>query len=381
MTTDRRHFLAAAGATAMLPMLAAAAPARRPNRLVVNALGGLVDPNIREQENATGAALPDTPREPLTARVIRDAKASGMDAVNITLGYVAGPMEPFEYTVREIGIWDWRVRHHQADLLKVLTADDILRARRERRIGLIYGVQNGAMLGDRADRVDLFADLGLRVVQLTYNPANAIGDGATAPQNRGLTPFGRQVVERLNANRLMVDLSHSGERTCLEAARLSSQPISINHSGCRALNDVPRNKSDEELRLVASRGGFVGIYFMPFLVRSSVAHAEDVVAHIDHAVNVCGEDHVGIGTDGGTSAVDDMAGFRAAIARQVADRKARGIGAPGENPDTLPLVLDLPGPGQFDRLAHLLGRRGYGAARIDKILGLNFLAYAREIWG
>jgi membrane dipeptidase len=377
MTTDRRAFLAAA---AVLPLVAAAPRARR-DPLIVNALGGLGDPNIREPENATGSALPDTPREPLSARVLADAHASGMDAVNITLGYVAGPMDPFEYSVREIGIWDWRVRHHAADLLKVLTADDILRARREGRIGLIYGVQNGALLGDKPERVDLFADLGLRIVQLTYNPANALGDGATAPQTRGLTQLGRQMIERLNANRLMVDLSHSGERTCLEAGRASTRPISVNHTGCRALNDVPRNKTDEELRLVASRGGFVGIYFMPFLVPSSVAHAEDVVAHIDHAVKVCGEDHVGIGTDGGTTGIDDMSAYRAAMARQVADRRARGIGAPGENPDTLPLVVDLQGPSQFHRLADLLAKRGYKSARIDKILGLNFLAFAREIWG
>jgi membrane dipeptidase len=381
MRTDRRALIGGAGAAVALSMLPAARPGGGNDRLVVNALGGLADPNVREPENATGAALPDTRREPLSARVLRDARASGMDAVNITLGYVAGPTDPFEYSVGEIGIWDWRVRHHRAELLKVLTAADILRARRERKIGLIYGVQNGALLGDKAERVDLFADLGLRIVQLTYNPANRIGDGATAPQNRGLTPFGREVVERLNANRLMVDLSHSGERTCLEAARLSSRPVSINHTGCRALNNVPRNKTDAELRLVASRGGFVGIYFMPFLARSSVARAADVVAHIDHAVNVCGEDHVGIGTDGGTTGIDDLPAYRAHIARQIADRRAQGIGAPGENADTLPLVLDLQGPDQFRRLAQLLERRGYKPRRIEKILGLNFLAYAREIWG
>jgi membrane dipeptidase len=380
MTTDRRAFIAAAGAAAVLPMLSAAR-SRASDRLIVNALGGLDDPNLWGVENATGSALPDIRREPLSPRVIADARASGMDAVNVTLGYVAGPMEPFEYTVAEIAVWDWRIRHHRVDLLKILGADDLIRARREKKIGIIFGVQNAVMLGDRPARVDLFADLGLRVVQLTYNPANGLGDGATAPQNRGLTPFGREVVERLNANRVMVDLSHSGERTCLEAAALSRRPISINHTGCRALNDVPRNKSDAELRLVASRGGFVGIYFMPFLNPSSVAHAEDVVRHIDHAVNVCGEDHVGIGTDGGTTGIDDMTAYRAHIAKQVADRRKAGIGAPGENPDTLPMVVDLSGPGQFLRLADLLSRRGYKEARIEKILGLNFLAYAREIWG
>jgi len=304
-----------------------------------------------------------------------------MDAVNITLGYVAGPMEPFEYTVADIGAWDARLRLHRDDLMKALTVADILRAKREKRIGLIYGFQNAAMLGDRAERVDIFADLGVRIVQLTYNPANKLGDGSMAPENRGLTPFGREVVERLNAKRLMVDLSHSGERTCLGAARASKQPISINHTGCRFLVDLPRNKSDEELRLVASRGGFVGIYFMPFLNRTSVAHEEDVVAHIDHAVKICGEDHVGIGTDGGTTGIDDMAAYRAHIRQQVADRKKAGISAAGENPDTVPFVADLAGPGQFRRLAGLLRRKGYSERRIEKIMGLNFLAFAREVWG
>ena len=222
---------------------------------------------------------------------------------------------------------------------------------------------------------------GVRVIQLTYNIANALGDGSMAPENRGLTPFGREVVERLNAHRIMVDLSHSGERICLDAARASRAPISINHTGCRALTDLPRNKSDAELRLVAERGGFVGIYFMPFLSPDSLATADDVVAHIDHAVNVCGEDHVGIGTDGGTTGIDDMAAFRAAMRIENAERRAAGIAAAGENPDTLPFVEELSGPDLFRRLIARLERRGYASGRIEKIMGLNFVNFAREIWG
>ncbi len=377
---DRRAFIAmaaAGSATAAAPALAAP---RRPDMLIVNALGGLIDPN-RWREDDTGTGVGGTPRDRLSKRVIDDARASGMDAVNVTLGYVAGKMDPFEYTVSEIGIWDHRLRQHPHDLTKVLTAADIFRARKERRIGIIYGFQNTSMLENKVERVDTFADLGVRIFQLTYNPANQVGDGAMAPQNRGLTPFGRQVVERLNAARMMVDLSHSGERTCLEAARLSKQPISINHTGCRAITNLPRNKTDEELRLVASRGGFVGIYFMPFLDPRSVASAEDVVAHIEHAVNVCGEDHVGLGTDGGTTAVDDMGAYRQRIRKQIEDRRKAGIGAAGENPDTLPFVADLQGPSQFYDLADRLRKRGHKAARIEKILGLNFVAFAREVWG
>jgi membrane dipeptidase len=378
---DRRSFLAWAGAGAAALAapggLAAAAPAKR-DRLIVNALGGLSNPNSDDDDEEPASIEAERTVEP---RLIADARASGVDAINITLGYVAGPYEPFEHSIQDIGRWDARIRRYPRDLLKILTAADILRAKRERKIGLIYGFQNAAMMGTNAERVDIFADLGVRVIQLTYNPANTLGDGSMAPANRGLTPFGRKVVERLNMNRIMVDLSHSGERTCLEAARASAQPISINHTGCRALVDLPRNKSDEELRLVASRGGFVGIYFMPFLSAAGNASAADVVAHIDHAVNVCGEDHVGIGTDGPVTGVDDMAAYRRRIAKEVADRKAAGIGARGENPDTVPMVPDLQGVGQFDKLVRLLEARGYKEKRIEKILGLNFLNYARLVWG
>lgn len=375
----RRNFLAAAAATALVPGAAGAAR-RRDGPMVINALGGLSNPN-RPAQDDSGTGVAGTPRRPIEERVIDDATASGMVAVNSTLGYVAGPMEPFEFTVREIATWDWRIRQHKDRLLKVLNAADILRARDEGKLGIIYGFQNTAMMADRVDRADMFADLGVRVVQLTYNPANQVGDGSMAPGNRGLTPLGVQLVERLNANRVMVDLSHSGQRTCLEAARTSKQPISINHTGCRALTDLPRNKTDEELRLVAARGGFVGMYFMPFLNPRSVATAEDVVRHIEHAVNVCGEDHVGIGTDGGTTAIDDMPAYRAHIRKEIADRKKAGIGAAGENPDTLPFVEELQGPDQFRKLANLLRARGYKEGRIEKIMSLNFLRYAREIWG
>ena len=375
MTTEfsRRLFLAAAGAATLpLPAAAQRRAGSSDNMLIVNALGGFGNPNMPRGQ---------APSRTIQPRILADARAAGMNAVNVTLGYVSGPEEPFEETIRDIAFWDARLRSHPNELLKVLTAADILHARAERKIGVIYGFQNAAMMGEDASRADIFADLGVRVIQLTYNPANRIGDGSMAPQNRGITPFGREVIAALNRNRIMVDLSHSGQRTCLEAARLSAQPISINHTGCRALTDLPRNKTDEELRLVGERGGFVGIYFMPFLSPDSVAEPADVVAHIDHAVNVCGEDHVGIGTDGGTTGVDNMAAYRARTREEIAERRAAGIGAAGENPDTLPFVERLSGPNQFRQLIRLLRARGYTQRRIEKIMGLNFVNYARTVWG
>jgi len=347
--------------------------------MIINALGGLDNPN-------TGIVPADPLQQTsdemvLDERALADAKASGLTAVTITLGYVMGDMEPYAYTLHEIEVWDAIIGAHRDDLIKVLTAGDIERAETEAKIGVSYGFQNAVQVGTDTARIAQFADLGVRVVQLTYNQANHLGDGSMAAQNRGLTPFGRAVVEALNEANLMVDLSHSGQNTCLDAARQSAQPVSINHTGCRAVTDLPRNKTDEELRLVADKGGFIGIYFMPYLSPTGHASAADVVAHIMHAVNVCGEDHVGIGTDGPITPVDDLGAYRAALAAHTAARAAAGVAATGEGPDTVPFALDLRGVGQFRELARLLQARGYTSTRIEKILGANFHAYASRIWG
>jgi membrane dipeptidase len=348
--------------------------------IIVNALGGIENPNLAlarpQSDNPVKIEAID-----LDARALSDTRASGITAVNITLGYVGGPEEPYRYTRETIAMWDAVLDDRADDLLKVGTAANIEKAKAENRIGVIYGFQNAAMMGNDTSRVDVFADLGVRIVQLTYNPANQLGDGAMTPEDRGLTAFGREVVARLNDRRVMVDLSHSGRNTCLDAARASSAPVSINHTGCRALCDLPRNKTDEELRLVASKGGFVGIYFMPFLTLDGHPRAEDVAAHIEHAVNVCGEDHVGIGTDCDVTAIDDLGAYHVFLAKQVADRAKTGLGAAGERADAYPFVIDLRGPDQFRKLAGLLAARGHSDTRIEKILGGNFLRFAREVWG
>lgn len=338
-------------------------------RVIVNALGTLSDPN-RDSLNGNS----------MSARVLSDAKASGLTAVNLTLaGMLAGVADPFEETVRAVAHCDAKLRRHPEDLLKIFDAADIIRAKAEGKIGVIYGFQNAVMMGDNVNRVDIFADLGVRVVQLTYNSQNQIGGGANSAASVGITPFAREVIDRLNDRRLMIDLSHSSEQTCIDAARASKAPVSINHTGCRALADTPRNKSDVELRLVAERGGFVGIYFMGFLNLAKMAGAEDLVAHIDHAVNICGEDHVGLGTDGPITQIDDVEAYKGEMDELRVKWTAMGVISPGSE-GTYNFLSDLRGPDQFHKLADLLAHRGYSSHRIDKILGLNYLNFATEVW-
>lgn len=381
---DRRRFLKHASVAALAPLALGRAWERQPRTasqdgIVINMLGGVSNPNLRLAARERGAIQP--PTRGLDARALRDARASGVTATNTTVGYVAGLMEPFEESVRTVAEMNSVIRAHPDDLLKVWSAADIRRAKAEEKVGIILGFQNAAMMGRDASRVDLFAGLGVKIIQLTYNGPNQLGDGSMAREGRGLTPFGHEVVERLNATRTLVDLSHSGEQICLDAIRASSVPVCISHTGCRALADNPRNKTDAELRLLAERGGMVGIYFMPFLKEDSFPDPIDVVRHIEHAIDVCGEDQVGIGTDGGFTQIDDLEAYQAVINREVAARQSAGISATGEKAGVTPFIPEMQGPDQFRQLADMMSSRGHSAARIDKVLGGNFLRLLEDTWG
>ena len=350
--------------------------------LVINALGVLDNPNLQLQPSSRdrGAMAYSSTGQSVDARSLADARAAGLTAVNVTLGHVAGSAEPFEATVADIAAWDAFIRREPEALRKVFSAADIDAARARGQVGVIYGFQNTEMLGQSSDRVALFANLGVRVIQLTYNGRNAVGCGATVPDDSGLSAFGTEVVERLQAESVLVDLSHSSERTCLETLRLARRPLATTHSGCRAVADHPRNKSDAELRLLAERGGVVGLYFMPYLRLAGQPRTADLIAHLEHAIRVCGEDHVGIGTDGGTTAIDDMAVYREMLAAETELRRSMGIAAPGESADISLFLPDLCGPTQFTRLADLLATRGHSTSRIAKILGGNFRRLMADAW-
>ena len=349
---------------------------------VINALGVLDNPNLlmHPGDPDRSALAYGSTATAVDARALADARAAGVSAVNVTLGHVAGSADPYEATRRDIAAWDDFIARHPHALRLVRTGSDFDAAHAAGQVGVIYGFQNTEMLGRDPARVDEFAGLGVRVIQLTYNGRNAVADGATVADDRGLSAFGAEVVERLEAQRVLVDLSHSSEKTCLDALRQARRPLAITHTACRALADHPRNKSDAELRLLAERGGVVGLYFMPNLLLAGQPLAADLVAHLEHALQVCGEDHVGLGTDGGTTAPDDLAAYRARLADEVETRRRLGIGAPGETADVVCFLPDLCGPSQFERLAALLAARGHGEARIAKILGGNFRRLMRECW-
>jgi membrane dipeptidase len=207
-----------------------------------------------------------------------------------------------------------------------------------------------------------------------------MGDGCLEAADGGLSRLGHDLIAEMNRLHMLLDLSHAGPRTIAEGIAASKAPMAITHTGCRALVDVPRNTSDDSLKALADRGGVAGIYFMPFLRASGQPHADDVIRHLEHAVNVCGEDHVGLGTDGGISGIELNEAFAKFQRKFFEDRAKAGIAAPGEAADVFNLIPEYNEPRRFRTLADDLARRGWPAGRIEKILGRNFARLFGDVW-
>lgn len=373
---DRREFLSSAAVAALSasPIARAAAPKRGfteqayAKAIVIDALGG---PGGYDPEATDG----------LTAEMLADVKTSGVTAVNLTVSSVGNGPGMFEQTITQIGYSEKLIGEHSDLFMKVLSGRDLNAAKTSGRMGIIYGFQDTSPLDGQLDRLPVFHGLGVRIVQPCYNLRNLMGDGCLEPANGGLSKLGHQLIEELNKLRILVDFSHAGARTQSEGIAASKAPPAITHTGCRALVDVPRNTHDSELKALADRGGVVGIYFMPFLRASGQPHAEDLIRHLEYAVNVCGEDHVGLGTDGGISGIKLDEKY-AAFQREFYENRAKaGIAAPGEAADVFNLVPEYNDPRRFFTLANDLTDRGWSAKRVEKILGANFARLFNEVWG
>jgi membrane dipeptidase len=337
--------------------------------IVIDALGGVGDPY-----GADGVLR-------LSDRAWAETVATGVTMVRDTVLPVGNVVDPWGDYLKEIDDKKDQLAANPDRLLLVRTAADILKAKRERKLAVLLGTQDTAMVGPELDRLAQLKKDGVMTVQLTYNNRNLCGDGSLEPDNAGLSKLGRATIERIEAEKLLLDLSHGGARTMAQAAAHSKRPLVISHTAARALTDHPRNTGDETIRAVASKGGVVGVYFMPFLTSDSRPRGSDLIRHIEHIANVAGEDHVGIGTDNGVLplAVDEEA--RKRNREWALGRIKAGIAAPGEGPDVFPIVADYNSVDRYRRLGDALARRGWSAARLEKLFGGNFLRVYREAWG
>jgi membrane dipeptidase len=305
--------------------------------------------------------------------------ASGLNTCVITVGHPAlhGP-SAFDDLQAEVAAYDAHIRAHRERLAQVLDTSDIRRVAGEGRLGLLYYTQNATPIQDDLTRIELLQRMGVRIVQLTYNTRNLLGDGHLERTDAGLSRFGIEAVERMNELGILVDVSHCGETTSLEGIRFSSRPVAITHAGCAAVYDHPRNKSDRVLRAMAEEGGVVGVFQLnPYLGPRERNDLDDYLDHIDHAVDVCGIDHVGIGSDREHQRISDTPEEVERLRQEIAR-----LGPEAEARFRWPFFLsELNHPRRMETVAEGLSRRGRPGREIDKILGDNFLRLFEETIG
>ncbi len=299
----------------------------------------------------------------------------GVTAINATIA----TWEGFAETLDNISAWSLRFKERSDSITLVETVDDILEAKRNGRTGIILGWQNATPIENDLDRLGLFHRLGVRIVQVTYHERNLLGTGCYERRDDGLSHFGMDAVAEMNRLGILVDLSHVGEKTTLDAIETSRKPVAFTHANARSYHDVVRNKTDEALRALADRGGVVGVTcIVTFLRTGYESTVDDYAEAIDDMVGRVGIDHVGIGTD---YTQDQPESFWRYIGSQ------QGTKYPSTFDDGTARYQDLQlypkgleTPDKLPNLTDALVRRGHGSAEIEKILGGNWLRLLRDAW-
>lgn len=248
----------------------------------------------------------------------------------------------------------------------VLNGAGLRNALQEARLGIVLHFQGTAPFGNDEGLVTAFARLGVRVVQLTYNNRSLAGDGCFEPSDSGLSEFGQKVVRRLNVSGVVIDVSHVGVRTSLQAIQLSAAPVIASHSNARALCDSPRNLTDPQIRAIGDSGGVIGVCAFPAFVDHHSPTLERLVDHILYIGDLIGIDRVAVGLDFAEEDEDDYEYF-------------------GYDPRYYPrppwqYPAGISGYDEFHNLPRELERRGLTTDEVNGVLSLNLLRVCEQSW-
>ncbi len=314
-------------------------------------------------------------RSKLDDRFLRDVRTGGVTLLGRTILVSSGEVfSPFGFmeSVRDITHVLQFIDRHADQVMLVKTARDIERAKATNRTGIYLYFQSPEPLEKELWRLRLFYELGLRVLQLSYNDRSLAGDGCAERTDSGLSEWGVQLIEECNRLGIAVDVSHCGYRTTMEAMELSKAPVLFTHANARALCDNRRCKTDEQVKRCAEKGGVVGVQALPAFISTRPGPTiEDMLDHVDHYAKLIGIDHVGLGLDLTTGHERDdysLLGYKPEMYKGVwvdgVQQAIPGMGA----------LADLP-----NITAGLL-RRGYSAGDVTKILGANFVRVLSRLW-
>jgi membrane dipeptidase len=316
-------------------------------------------------------ALDSSNEDKFTAEYVEVLRAGGIDAVNVTVPW---PEDGFRQAISSYTRWLRRLAPLGDAVRIVRTTADITQARRDGAVGVILGFQNAKPIEDDLALVEVFRRLDIRIMQLTYNRRNFIGNGVAERRDDGLSRFGVDAVRELNRAGIVVDLAHVGTRTAIDAVEASAAPVVVSHAATRARCSHFRCIPDELIRAVAGSGGCVGIAALSLFLRDDGvdrgATLVDYLDHMEHAIAIAGIDHVGLGIDVGFKRTDeDTAKLESTYPE---------FRFP---PLHLRYATELNRADKAHNITAGLLQRGYSEDEIRKILGLNWLRVFGQVWG
>lgn len=307
--------------------------------------------------------------------VFTKLKEGGFTCVTPTLGFWEGPLDSFN----SLAIWRDLVRENE-DLVRIVyNADDIRQCEKDGKLGLLLGYQNSNLFGGRIRFVELFADLGVRVVQLTYNNQNELGGSCYEKEDSGLSRFGREVVTEMAHCGMIVDCSHVGDRTTLDAIEHSPKPIAVTHANPSSIFPHARNRSDDVLKALSQTGGVIGCAaYRNITPPEACATAKGFAEMVARTVEIAGIDHVGLGTDFSYKSDD---AFREWMRKGYWTRSVQYGAGSAQSPGAVAKPDWLKSPEKLGDLADGLSEVGFSTEEIAKIMGGNWLRLYEAVFG
>jgi membrane dipeptidase len=301
-----------------------------------------------------------------TASALRDLarwRASGIDYLSINVGYDVTPWTLAVEALSQDRQW---IREHPDEFIQVESVDDVRRAQREGKLAVSFDLEGMDALNGDVGMVDVYYRLGVRQMLFAYNRNNKAGGGCH-DEDIGLTPFGREVLREMNRVGMLVDGSHCGYRTTMQAMEASTAPVIFSHSNARRLCDHERNIWDDQIKACAATGGVIAVTGVGRFLGPKGPVVEHVVEHIDHMVELVGPRHVGLGMDSVLKQKPGSGPFTG----------NRTYWPERQYPDNGTGYVD---PEAWPRITQALLDRGYDEAAIRGILGENFLRVASQVW-
>ena len=306
--------------------------------------------------------------------IFREMRAGGLDAVHVTVSY----HEDFRETVERIIDWKRRFEKHADLIMHGRTVDDIAEAQRTNRTAVFFGFQNASPIEDDIGLVEILYELGARFMQLTYNNQSLLGAGCYESEDAGITRMGREVIAEMNRVGMVIDMSHSAERSTLDAIKLSKRPITVSHANPHAWHAVARNKSEKVMRALAESGGLMGFSLYPLHLKGGSDCTLDAFTEmVARAADIMGVDHIGMGSDLGQGHDDGIIEWMRNGRWTKTAVETPGLGKPKMPPPLAWFRNNSDWPGIADGLS----KRGFNAIEVGKIMGGNWFDFYKRSFG